>query len=266
MSGKLEGKVAVVTGAGSGQGAAITSLFVEEGAKVVLADINEPGMREVVSGLDEDSYRTVICDVSNEDQVKASVACAMDEFGRLDILCNVAGIGGEGGSFAEFPNERVVRQFEVNYFGVFLFMKHAIPVMIEGGGGTVVNVGSVAGIPHAGFGGYGGKSQNTYGAMKAAMHLMSQRAAGAHGSDNIRVNVIAPGTIDTPMMRGRMDITRDEENNTEEFRNSMPNPSALKRMGKPREIATVALFLASDDSSYVSGVVLPVDGGWLVNQ
>jgi Dehydrogenases with different specificities (related to short-chain alcohol dehydrogenases) len=259
MPGRLDGKVAIVTGAGSGQGAAITTLFIEEGAKVVLADINESGMEEVTSDLAPDSYRIVYCDVSQVDQVKNAVATATGEFGRLDILCNVAGIGGEGGALTEFPDDRVVRQFEVNYLGVFLFMKHAVPVMIENGGGAIVNVGSVGGYP--GFSAGGG--QNTYGAMKAAMHHMSQVTAGSYGKQGIRVNVIAPGTIDTPMMRGRMDITKDKEISSEVL---FESPSALGRIGTPREIATAALFLASDEASYVSGVVLPVDGGWLCNQ
>lgn len=260
MAGKLTGKVALITGAGSGQGAAMTTLFVQEGAKVVLADINEAGMKGVTSELDPESYRIVFCDVAKVGDVTAAVATAVQEFGGIDILCNVAGIGGDPYSLVDVPEDRVVRQFEVNFFGPLLFMKHAIPSMIERGGGSVINIGSVFGL-------FGNKGNNgAYGAMKAALMHLNQTVAANYGAQNIRVNCIAPGSIDTPIARGRMDFARgDKERPADDPRNHRPPAAALGRIGQPSEIATTALFLASDDASYVSGVVLPVDGGWVAS-
>ena len=259
MAGKLAGKVAIITGAGSGQGAAMTSLFVQEGAKVVLADINDAGMKEVTSGLDADSFRTVFCDVSNVDRVKEAVATAVQDFGGVDVLCNVAGIGASH-TLLDVPDELVVRQFEINFFGPFQFMKHSIPSMIERGGGSIINVGSVFGL-------FGNKGNNgSYGAMKAALHHLTQTVAASYGAENIRVNAIAPGTIDTPIARGRMDFGRgDKERPADDPRNHRPPAAALGRIGQPSETAAVALFLASDDASYVSGAVIPVDGGWVAS-
>ena len=158
MAGKLAGKIALVTGAGSGQGAAITSLFISEGAKVVLADINETGMKEVTAELEPGSYHTVFCDVADAEQVKATVDTAVREFGGVDILCNVAGIGGDNYPLHEVPDERVIKQFQVNFFGPYLFMKHAIPAIVARGGGSVVNIGSVSAF-------FGNKGNNgTYAA------------------------------------------------------------------------------------------------------
>jgi NAD(P)-dependent dehydrogenase (short-subunit alcohol dehydrogenase family) len=259
VTGRLAEKVAIVTGAGSGQGAAITSLFIQEGARVVLADINDAGMKEVTSGLDAGSFRIVFCDVSKADQVQEAVATAVREFGGVDILCNVAGIGGDPFPLTEVPDERVVRQFEVNFFGPYLFMKHAIPSMVERGGGAIVNIGSVSAL-------FGNKGNNgTYAAMKAALHQLTTTVAANYGADGIRVNLIAPGTIDTPLARGRMDFTRDKERPADDPRNKRPSPAALNRVGQPNEIATAALFLVSDEASYVTGIVMPVDGGWVAS-
>ena len=258
MAGKLAGKVAIITGAGSGQGAAMTKLFIEEGARVVLADLNEEGMQEVASDLAVDSFRTVPCDVSNDDQVKEVVAAAVREFGGVDVLCNVAGIGADFQPLPEVPLDRVQRQFDVNFFGAWLFMRHAIPFMIERGGGSIINIGSLAGL-------FGNKGNNgAYGASKAALMHLTLTVAGNYGGDNIRANAIAPGRIDTPLSRGRMDFARgDEERSPDDPRLHRPSLNPLARVGLPSEIASVALFLACDDSSYVNGAIVPVDGGWL---
>lgn len=237
----------------------MTTLFINEGARVVLADINEQGMKEVTAGLDADSFRTVSCDVSNVDQVKATVDTAVQDFGGVDVLCNVAGIGAAH-SLLDVPEEAVVRQFEINFFGPFLFMKYTIPSMIERGGGSIINVGSVFAL-------FGNKGNNgSYGAMKAALHHVTLTTAATYGAQNIRVNLIAPGTIDTPIARGRMDFgLGDKERPADDPRNHRPPAAALGRVGQPTETAAVALFLASDESSYVSGVILPVDGGWVAS-
>lgn len=257
MTGKLTGKVAVITGAGSGQGAAMTALFIQEGARVVLADLNVDGMKEVTSALPTESYRTVVCDVSNDDQAKEAVDTAVREFGGIDVLCNVAGIGADSQPLPEVPLDRVMRQFEVNFLGAWLFMRHAIPVMIERGGGSVINIGSVFGL-------WGNRGNNgAYGASKAAVMHLTQTVASNYGAEKIRVNAIAPGRINTPLARGRMDFARgDQERAADDPRLKRPSLSPLGRVGQPDEIATAALFLASDDSSFVTGAILPVDGGW----
>lgn len=258
MAGKLAGKIAIITGAGSGQGAAMTKLFIQEGAKVVLADLNEQGMKDATSELSADSFRTVLCEVSNDDQVKQVVDTAVREFGGVDVLCNVAGIGADFQPLPEVPLDRVARQFDVNFLGPWLFMRHAIPVMVERGGGSIVNIGSV-------FGMFGNKGNNgAYGASKAALMHLTLTVAGNYGADHIRVNAIAPGRIDTPLSRGRMDFSRgDQERAPDDPRLSRPSLNPSGRVGLPSEIASVALFLACEDSSYVSGVIIPVDGGWV---
>ncbi|MGD9960801.1 SDR family NAD(P)-dependent oxidoreductase [Nocardioides sp.] len=258
MAGKLAGKVAIVTGAGSGQGAAITALFIEEGAKVVLADVNEAGMTEVTAHLPADSFRTVVCDVTQDDQVGAVVTTAVREFGGVDILGNIAGIGADFEPLPEVPLDRVTRQFDVNFLGPWLFMRHTIPVMIERGGGTIINIGSVFGL-------FGNRGNNgAYGASKAALMHLTTTVAGNYGGDNIRVNSIAPGRIDTPLARGRMDFARgDQERAADDPRLKRPSNNPLGRVGQPSEIATAALFLASEDSSYITGAIIPVDGGWV---
>jgi NAD(P)-dependent dehydrogenase (short-subunit alcohol dehydrogenase family) len=266
MGGKLEGKVALITGAASGQGAAMTTLFIHEGAKAVLADINEPGMKEVTADLDAESYRIVFCDVAKGEDVQKAVATAIREFGGIDILCNVAGIGGDPFTLEDVPDDRVDRQFDVNFFGPLRFMKHSIPSMIDRGGGSIINIGSVFGL-------FGNKGNNgVYGAMKAALMHLNQTVAANCGAQKIRVNCIAPGIIDTPIARGRMDFARGDQERPADDPRKDPTPAAalggaaaLGRIGKASEIAATALFLASDDASYVSGVVLPVDGGWVAS-
>jgi NAD(P)-dependent dehydrogenase (short-subunit alcohol dehydrogenase family) len=258
MAGKLEGKVAIITGAGSGQGAAMTALFVQEGAKVVLADVNEAGMKEVTSALAAESVRTVACDVTKDDQVAEAVATAVREFGGVDVLCNVAGIGADFQPLPEVPLDRVARQFDVNFLGPWLFMRHALPVMIERGGGSIVNIGSVFGL-------FGNRGNNgAYGASKAALMHLTTTVAGNYGAEHIRVNAIAPGRIDTPLARGRMDFARgDQERDADDPRLKRPSNNPLGRVGQASEIANAALFLASEDASYITGVILPVDGGWV---
>jgi NAD(P)-dependent dehydrogenase (short-subunit alcohol dehydrogenase family) len=187
MAGKLAGKAALITGAGSRQGAAMTTLFIQEGAKVVLADINEPGMREVTADLDAESYRILFCDVAKGEDVQEAVATAIREFGGIDILCNVAGIGGDPYTLVDVPDDRVVRQFDVHFFGPLRFMKHSIPSMIERGGGSIINIGSVFGL-------FGNKGSNgTYGAMKAALMHLNQTVAANYGAQKIKGELHRPG-------------------------------------------------------------------------
>ena len=243
--GRLEGKTALITGGARGQGAAEATLFAEEGANVVLTDV-----------LDEDGERTADAigadylhhDVSSEQEWAAAVAHAIDLHGGIDVLVNNAGIYVEtsllGGDLEEYR-----RVIEVNQIGVFLGMREVAPVMIERGGGSIVNISSVAGMRAAG-------GSFAYSASKWAVRGMTRAAAVALGRYGIRVNSIHPGVIDTPMLDETRMVT---PGNMEELLERIP----LGRIAQPGEVAKLALFLASDDSAYSTGSEFIIDGGLL---
>ena len=243
--GRLEGKTALISGGARGQGAAEATLFAEEGANVVLTDV-----------LDEDGERTADAigadylhhDVTSEAEWAAAVAHAIDLHGGIDVLVNNAGIYIEtsliGGDLDQYR-----RVIEVNQIGVFLGMREVAPVMIERGGGSIINISSVAGM-RAGGGSF------AYSASKWAVRGMTRSAAVRLGPHGIRVNSIHPGVIDTPMLG----VTRmATPGNMEELLGRVP----LGRIGQPEEVAKLALFLASDDSAYSTGSEFVVDGGLL---
>jgi len=231
----LEGKVALVTGAASGIGAACMTRFVEEGAVAVGLDVNG------------DVDHTV--DVRDEDAVAAAVAAVVRAHGRLDIVVNAAGVAG-GGPVHFVPLEEWERVIAVNLTGTFLVSKHAITHMLErGGGGSIVNLASIEGIE-------GTEGGSSYNASKGGVVLLTKNMAIDYGRPGIRVNCICPGLIDTPMMRSVMDLgLRDVE---EQYRSQ----HKLNRFGRPDEIAAAAAFLASDDASFITGHSLVVDGGF----
>ena len=243
--GRLEGKTALISGGARGQGAAEARLFAEEGANVVLTDV-----------LDEDGERTADAigadylhhDVTSEAEWAAAVAHAVALHGGIDVLVNNAGIYVEtsllGGDLEEYR-----RVIEVNQIGVFLGMREVAPVMIERGGGSIVNISSVAGM-RAGGGSF------AYSASKWAVRGMTKSAAIQLGPHGIRVNSIHPGVIDTPML----DETRmATPGSMEELLERIP----LGRIAQPEEVAKLALFLASDDSAYSTGSEFIIDGGLL---
>ncbi len=246
---RLVNKIAVITGAGSGMGKAMAELFVREGAKVVLADIS--GDQDIVADALGVSAVAVHCDVAQEDQVQAMIQTAEEKFGRLDILCNNAGFGGGIAPLAEQSTETWDKVHSVNIRGVFLGMKYGILSMLKTGGGSIVNTGSASAV-------VGWKGHSVYGGAKAGMHHMTRAAALDYGKQSIRANVIAPGTMWTglvPQSKG------------------VPVPPAdgfrlagipMDRWGSAMDIANAALFLASDEANYITGVVLPVDGGYCI--
>lgn len=241
--GELDGKVAVITGAGSGMGQASARIFVREGARVVVSD---------VSGAEKDtaaelggaavSFR---CDVSVEDEVAALVDAAVTEFGRLDAMLNVAGVGA-GGPLADMDMGDYDRVMDVDLRGVLHGTRHAVRAMRDSGGGTVVNWASLAGLNAS-------PMASVYSAAKAGVIALTKATALEYGPAGIRANVICPGVILTgPTGTGAW----------ETFNPELAEKAALGRAGRAEEVAELASFLASDRASYLSGCVIPADGGW----
>jgi NAD(P)-dependent dehydrogenase (short-subunit alcohol dehydrogenase family) len=243
LMGLLEGKVAVITGAGSGMAKASTKIFVREGAKVVAADISgaeKDTAAEVGAGV-----LPVHCDVTKEADVEAMMQSALDEFGRVDAVLNVAGIGLPE-SLHDLSMEEYDKIMNVNLRGVLLGMKYGIRAMLASGGGAIINWSSVGGLNASTFG------TATYSASKAGVIAVTKAAAVEYGPKGIRANAICPGFILTEIM-GASGRERFPE---------MFEKAALGRAGEPSEVAEVAAFLASDRASFVSGAIIPVDGGW----
>jgi NAD(P)-dependent dehydrogenase (short-subunit alcohol dehydrogenase family) len=252
---RLEDKVAVITGAASGQGWAAAMLFAKEGAKVVVADLNDEGAQEVVreitgSGGEAAAARV---DVSREAEVEAMIRQAVDEFGRLDVLFNNAGVGYSASdrmkmaSVVETPEKDWDAILAINLKGAAMGCKHAIPIMEEQGGGAIVNnasINALVGLPGA----------DAYTAAKGGIVSLTRVLAVEWGPKNIRVNCICPGGVDTPMIAP---VLSDEQ-----VLSFMRASTPLGRLARPEETARVALFLASDEASYLNGAIIPVDGGW----
>jgi NAD(P)-dependent dehydrogenase (short-subunit alcohol dehydrogenase family) len=258
MAGRLEGKIAVVTGGASGMGKAISERFVAEGARVVLADIS--GKEDEVAaeinkaaGAGANDLRAVAIhtDVSNEDQIKAMIAKAVDTWGRLDILVNNAGFGGGMAPLHEQTTEHWDKVHATNIRGVFMGMKYGITEMLKTGGGAVVNIGSASGV-------VGWKHHSVYGAAKAGVHQLTKTAALDYARNGIRVNSIAPGT----MWTGLVELSKTHKEPPKDIFRLAGIP--LDRWGLASDIANATLFLASDEAAYITGVTLPVDGGYCI--
>ncbi|MFA7586373.1 MAG: SDR family oxidoreductase [Novosphingobium sp.] len=249
MAGRLAGKIAVITGAGSGMGKAMAHRFIQEGAKVVLADISG-GQDDVAAALGANAV-AVHCDVADEAQVEALIATAEDRFGRLDVLCNNAGFGGGMAPLHKQSAEHWDRIHAVNIRGVFLGMKYGIISMLKSGGGAIINTGSASAV-------VGWKHHSVYGSAKAGVHQMTKIAALDYSDRNIRVNAIAPGT----MWTGLVAASKTHDTPPEGYPVLAGVP--VNRWGTAMDIANAALYLASDEAAYVTGVVLPVDGGYSI--
>ncbi|MEX1254076.1 MAG: glucose 1-dehydrogenase [Dehalococcoidia bacterium] len=249
--GKLDGKVAIVTGAASGIGRAASLLFGAEGAKVVAADWSESQGKEVTEAIGKAGGEAVFVktDVSSPDDVQRMIDTAVERFGGLDVIFNNAGVEGETAPTADCTLDNWERVININLKGVFLGMKYAIPVLLQRGGGSIINNASVAGL--VGFQGI-----PAYAASKGGVVQLSKTAALEYGQQGIRVNAICPGVILTPMVER---FTGGSEERTAQMVGMEP----IGRMGKPEEVAQLALFLASDDSSFCTGAPFIVDGGFV---
>ena len=245
---RLEGKVALISGGAQGQGAVEAGMFAREGAKVVIGDVLDAEGTRVAADIAEAGGDAlyVHLDVTSESDWRQAVSTAVSSYGKLDILVNNAGIW-RGGRVEEETVEQWDAIFEVNAKGVFLGTKVAIPEMRKAGGGSIINISSTAGL-------VGGSRSSAYPASKGAVRLLTKSTAIQYGKEGIRCNSIHPGAIDTAMLRG---IWATYEESEAHAMASM----ALDRLGTSEDIAYGALYLASDESSFMTGSELVIDGG-----
>ena len=251
MVDKLAGKVAVITGAGSGIGRATALLFSEEGAKIVVSDISKKGGEESVRQITERGGVAIFVrtDVTKSGDVKAMVEESIKAYGRIDVLHNNAGIS-PSGRITDISEKDWDSVMNINLKGVFLCSKYVVPNMLRAGGGVIVNTASAFGLNA-----FPGKA--AYCASKAGVVLLTKEMALDY-APNVRVNCICPGAVHTPMYERILATLKDPEQAKREELKWYP----LGRVAEPEEIAKAALYLASEDSSYVTGMALIIDGGW----
>lgn len=248
---ELKNKVAIITGAASGIGSAAATLFAEEGAAVVVADVQDQAGQSLADELAKSGHCAtfVHCDVSSEADIDAMIHLTLSHYGRVDVLFNNAGVEGEQAPTAEATLENWQRVIDINLKGVFLGLKHSIKAMLQHGGGSIINNASVAGL--VGF-----QNIPAYCASKGGVIQLTRTAAIEYATQGIRVNCLCPGVIDTPMV----DRFTHRDAAAEA---AMTALEPVGRVGQAREVAELALFLASDRSSFVTGAVIPVDGGFV---
>jgi NAD(P)-dependent dehydrogenase (short-subunit alcohol dehydrogenase family) len=253
FSGLLRDEVALITGSASGQGQAAALLFGAQGAKVVVVDVNDDGAAETVKMLEEQGSEGVAvhADVSERADVDQMVATAMERYGRLDVLYNNAAVQ-MSGRLVDCTEDEWDLTIATNLSAIFYACRAALPHMLAGHGGSIINTASTLGL-------IGSEGYAAYGAAKAGLVLLTKQIAVEYGP-TVRANVIAPGSIDTPRFRKVLDKTPGAEEFVEGLKRSIP----VRRLGLAEDVARIALFLASDLSSYVSGAVVPADGGLAV--
>ena len=247
---RLAGKVAIVTGAGSGIGRAIALRLAEEGAQVLAADVDEVGLRATLdSSIDPDAMLTQRTDVSAPEEVFALVERAIDEFGSLSIMVNNAAISIPG-TVVDTSWEDFERTIAVNVRGVYAGCKYAIPAMLESGGGSIINIGSVNSLVAE-------RKLSSYTTSKGAVLMLTKSVALDYADQGVRCNCVCPGWVDTPINLPHADLL----GGIDAVRATLPDWQPIGREGRPAEIASVVAFLASDDSAFMTGSAVVVDGG-----
>jgi NAD(P)-dependent dehydrogenase (short-subunit alcohol dehydrogenase family) len=246
----LDGKVALITGSGSGQGRAAAQLMSRHGARVVVVDFDEAGARETVQLLEEDGCEgtAVVVDVSTPANCDDMVAAALDRYGRIDVLYNNAAVQ-MSGRVLDCTDEEWDLTIATNLSAIFYACRAAIPHMLAGEGGSIINTASTLGL-------IGSEGYAAYGAAKAGLIKLTQQIAVEYGP-TIRANVIAPGSIDTPRFRKVL----EKNDNADAWLAQLTKHYPLRRLGLAEDVASIALFLASDLSAYMTGAILPADGG-----
>jgi len=251
MAGILDGKIALITGAGSGIGRATARIFAREGARLVLADVVEAGGNETLRMIKEAGADGIFvkCDVANEADVDATVARAVAQYGRLDCAFNNAGIGGAGRLTHEYSLEEWNRVIAINLTGVWLCMRAEITQMLKQKSGAIVNTSSIMGLT-------GAIRVPAYTAAKHGVAGLTKAAALEYARHGLRINAVCPAPIYTPMLMGAFEKRPDME---ERYARAEP----MKRIGQPEEIGEAVAWLCSDRASYVTGLPMPVDGGYM---
>ena len=258
MTGRLQDKVVIITGAAGGQGFAASRIFASEGARVAMLDLDEGKVAAAAAEIGLPGLLAVECDVANSASVQAAVTRIIEEFGQIDVLYNNAGTNfrrpgpwdeTQDGATIDVTEELFDRSIGVNLKGPFLMSKYVLPYMVERKQGSIINVSSLAGP-------YIGAKNNIYAAAKAGVVGLTKAMAQTYGPDGIRVNAIAPGLIETSMVANM--LTDDS------IREGYAQGTPLRKLGQPEDIARVALFLASSDSEFVTGTVVTADAGYLV--
>ena len=248
---RLENKVAVITGGAGGIGSATARIFLDEGAKVLLVDLNEDNLKEVVTDLDSGDVSYVVADVSKDDDTKKYIDIAVERYGKIDILFSNAGVEGVVKPLTEYPEDVFNKVLAVNLKGVWLSIKHSFPVMEKNGGGSIIITSSVGGLK-------GSRNVIAYAASKHGVIGVMRTAALEGAPMKIRVNTIHPGPVDNRMMRSLEEgyVPGAGGKAKKAFETQMP----FRRYVKSEEVGQLALFLASDESAFISGATYAVDG------
>ena len=250
---RFENKVCLVTGAASGIGMATALAFAKEGAKLVLADFNEHAGRNVEQQVKGMGNKVIFisCDIANREDIANLITNSIQVFGRIDCAVNCAGIAGKHTApLHEYPEEDWMYMMQVNLFGTYYCLKEEVIQMLKGGEGAIVNVASAAGLVAQ-------PGNSPYAASKFGVVGLTRTAAKEYATRNIRINAVCPTAIETPMiMEGRRKLAYDPE-----ALEAVKNYQAMKRMGQPEEVADVILWLCSEQSSFITGHAMPVDGG-----